>query len=587
LRAFFKYFLAALLALFVFCGIVFLILTGLLSTLVNGQKAVVPARSILVLDLSRNFKEIHQDNPLLEFTGDAEDQQPSLAELLQVLEQAGRDSSVRGIYLVANGNVNGFAASEEIRAALENFKTTGKFIIAHGDVMSQKAYHVANVANRLYLQPKGGIDWRGFSVEVTYFKNLLQKLDVDAQIFYDGRFKSATEPFREERMSAANRQQTEAWLGGIYRGFLQTTSRARNIDTATLHRYADAYEVRTPEDAVKLKLVDGLRYDDEVRKEMKKRLGLQEDDKISFVTPGTYLASGRISRKYSRDRIAVLFAEGEIVYGASESGQIGSDEYKDLLRKIRYNKDIKAVVLRVNSPGGSSLASEIIWREVALLRDAGKPVVVSMGDVAASGGYYIACGADSIFALSNTLTGSIGVFAIVPNMQGFFRNKLGITFDGVKTARYADAMTVTRPLTGEEKMLIQAEVDQIYADFKGRVVKGRKLSPAMVDSIAQGRVWTGEDARKVQLVDALGGLDRAIQSAAALAKLKEYGIRSYPDAKSPLDMILGSYGRQYQSQEAIRKELGPETYRTYLQLKQMRSQIGSPQARWPFDLDIR
>jgi protease IV len=540
----------------------------------------------MVLDLSRNFNEVRRDNPLLELTGDAEDQQPSLSELLQVLDQAGKDSSIRGIYVVANGNVNGFAASEEIRAALGRFKANGKFIIAHGDVMSQKAYHVANVASRLYLQPKGGIDWRGFSVDVAYFKNLLQKLDVEAQIFYDGRFKSATEPFREERMSAANRLQTEAWLGGIYRGFLHTASRARSIDTATLHRYADAYEVRTPEDAVRLKLVDGLRYDDEVRKEMKKRLGLQEDDKISFVTPGAYLASDRITRKFTKDRIAVLFAEGEIVYGPSESGQIGSDEYKDLLRKIRYNKEIKAVVLRVNSPGGSSLASEIIWREISLLRDAGKPVVVSMGDVAASGGYYIACGADSIFALPNTLTGSIGVFAIIPNMQGFLKNKLGITFDGVKTAKYADAMTVTRPLTGEEKMIIQSEVDQIYADFKGRVVKGRKLSPAMVDSIAQGRVWTGEDAKGVKLVDALGGLDRAIQSAASLAKLKEYSIRTYPDAKSPLEMIVGKYGRQYQSQEAIKKEFGPETYRTYLQLKQLRSQMGSPQARWPFDLDI-
>jgi protease-4 len=386
-------------------------------------------------------------------------------------------------------------------------------------------------------------------------------------------------------MSDANRVQTEAWLGGMYQRFLATTASARGLDTASLRRYANAYDIHTPDDAIRLKLIDGVKYDDEVKSEIKQRLGIAEDDKISFITPGTYIAAGKLYKKPAKDRIALVFAEGEILYGRDQEGVIASDAYRDLLRKIRYNKDIKAVVLRVNSPGGSSLASEIIWREIELLRKAGKPVVVSMGDVAASGGYYIACHADSIFALPNTLTGSIGVFSIVPNMQAFMKNKLGITFDRVKTATYADALTVTRPLTASEKTIIQQEVDRIYADFKGRVAVGRKLDPAVVDSIAQGRVWTGHDALRVKLVDAMGGLDRAVASAAAMAKLSEYSIREYPDPKSPLEMILGSFGKQYQGR-ALKAEMGEEAYKTYMQVKRIREQAGTIQARWPYELQI-
>jgi protease-4 len=584
-RSFFKYFLASLLAILVFCGLSLLILLGLAGGLLQKEASVVPARSVLVVDLSRHFRDMKEVNPLLELAGDEEDQVPSLAQLLRVIERAADDSAIRGIYLVVNQNSNGFAASGEIRQSLESFRKSGKFIIAYGDYIMQKSYHVANVASQVYVHPKGMIDWRGFSVEYVYFRNLLAKLEVEPQIFYDGRFKSATEPFREERMTDANRIQTEAWLGDIYSGFLSTAARARGLDTATLHRYAEEFSIRTPEDALRLKLVDGLKYDDEVKAEIKRRIGLAEDDKISFVTPGTYLASGKMYRKQGKDRIALVVAEGEIVYGRGQEGMIASDEYRDLLRKIRYTDDIKAVVLRVNSPGGSSLASEIIWREVELLRKAGKPVVVSMGDLAASGGYYISCNADSIFAQPNTLTGSIGVFAIVPNMQAFMKNKLGITFDRVKTARYADAMTVTRPLNASEKAIIQQEVDQIYRDFKGRVAAGRKLDPAVVDSIAQGRVWTGNEALRLRLVDGLGGLDRAIRSAAAMAKLKDYSIRDYPDEKSPLDLILGGFGKQYQSQ-ALRSEMGDEAYQLFMQVKRVRAQSGSVQARWPFDLRI-
>ncbi len=586
LRSFFAYFLAALLALFVFAGLTVLVTLAVAGTLLSRDLATVPSRSVLVVDLSRNFRDLKATNPLLELTGDTESDIPSLPDLLRVIHHAAGDSAIKGIYLVANDNNNGFASSEEIRQALLDFRKSGKFVIAYGDYIMQKSYHVANVATSVYVNPKGMVDWRGFSVEYAYFKQLLAKLEVEPQIFYDGRYKSATEPFREEKMTDANRLQTEAWLGGMYRGFLQSAASARKLDTATLHRYADAYEVRTPEDALRLKLIDGLRYDDEVKDEIKRRIGIGAKDKISFITPGTYVAAGKLYRKTEKNRIAVVYAEGEIMYGKSQEETIGSDEYRDVLRKIRYNDEIKAVVLRVNSPGGSSLASEIIWREVSLLRKAGKPVIVSMGDVAASGGYYIACDADSIFALPNTLTGSIGVFAIVPNMQAFLKNKLGITFDRVKTATYADALTVTRPLTPGEKAIIQQEVDHIYADFKTRVSNGRKLASAVVDSIAQGRVWTGEDALRVKLVDALGGLDRAVRSAASMAGLTAYSLREYPEPKSPLDMFLGGFDRQY-SQRILREELGEDSYRLYRQVQQLRQQSGQVQARWPYDLQVR
>ncbi len=585
MKSFFKYFLAALLALVVFCGIILVIMIGLVGSLMDTDKPSIPARSVLVVDLSRNFSETKVMNPLLEFTGNTEDEVPTLYELVQMINLAEKDSSIRGIYVVANGNANGFAASEEIRNALIRFKKNGKFIFSYGDYITQKAYSVANVANRVYCNPKGMLDWRGFSVEYMYFKNLLKKLEIEPQIFYDGKFKSATEPFREDKMTAANRIQTEAWLGDLYAGFLQKTAMVRGVDTATLHGYANQFAIASPGDGVRLKLLDGVRYDDELKQEMKKKLGLAEDDKISFITPGTYHASGILNKSFVKDKIAIVFAEGEIVYGKGDEGNIGSDEYREILRKIRFNKDVKAVVLRINSPGGSSLASEIIWREIELIKKSGKPVIVSMGDVAASGGYYIACNADSILAQPNTITGSIGVFAIVPNMEGFLKNKLGITFDGVKTAKYADALTVTHPMNSDEKRIIQHEVDNIYMDFKTRVADGRKKDTAYIDSIAQGRVWTGTRALQIGLVDRLASLEDAIKSAASLAKLKEYGIRQYPEEKSPFEVIFGSYGKNYKA-EILKNELGDDQYRLFMEVKKLKAQTGEVQAKIPFVFEV-
>jgi protease-4 len=575
-------FFAAILALIVFCGVIFLFFSFLIGGIMASDVAKVPARSVLFIDLSRNFSEKKIENPLLFLTGNIEDEVPTLYELIRIVKKAKSDSSIKGIYIKSNNNINGYAASEELRNALGDFKKSGKFIYAYGEYITQKAYHVSNIASRIYCNPKGMIDWTGLSVEYMYFRNLLKKLEIEPQIFYDGKFKSATEPFREEKMTEANRLQTSVWLGDVYQQLLWNTSRSRGIDTATLRRYANEYSVETPQDAVNLKLIDGVRYDDELRDEIKLKLKLGEDDKISFVTPGTYMHAVSLTDYGKTDKIAVVMAEGDIVDGKGEEGEIGSDTYRNLFRKLRYNKDIKAIVLRINSPGGSSLASEIIWRELYLAQKAGKPVVVSMGDVAASGGYYMACIADSIFAQPNTITGSIGVFAMIPNMGSFFKNKLGITFDRVKTSEYAGALTITKPLNPQERKIIQREVDRIYKDFKSRVADGRKRDTAYIDSIAQGRVWTGERAVGIGLVDRIGGIEEAIRSAATLAKIKEYNIREYPEPKSPLDILFGSFSSMNKSR-IMEDELGRENYDLYLRMKRLKENMGIIQARVPFE----
>jgi protease-4 len=465
------------------------------------------------------------------------------------------------------------------------FRQSGKFVIAYGDVMSQSAYRVANAAGKIYCNPKGMLDWRGFSVQFAYFKTLLKKLEIEPQIFYDGKYKSATEPFREEKMTVANKVQTEHWLGDMYNGFLMQTAEARKVDTGSLHGFANNMSAATSEDAVRLKLIDGARYDDQVKDEIKELLHIGNSDKIEFLLPSAYLASASMQARTSKDKIALVYADGEIVYGKGEEGQIASDDYRSLIRKLRYNDEVKAIVLRINSPGGSSLASEIIWRELELTRSAGKPVVVSMGDLAASGGYYIACDADSIFAEPNTLTGSIGVFAIVPNFQAMLKNKLGITFDGVKTAEHADAMTVTRPLTTSEKGFIQNEVDRIYADFKGRVAKGRKKDMAYIDSIAQGRVWTGNHAVANGLVDRLGHLDDALRAAASLAKLKDYSVREYPDPRSIFDVIRNGYSRYYRA-SMLEQEMGTEEFRLFKEVRHLKESSGEVMARIPATISI-
>jgi protease-4 len=584
MRSFFKIFLASFLALLVFSLIAFFLMIGAISGIASKDKANTGSKAILVIDLNKLYPEIGIKNPLHGFSGEEKYDVPTLYNVTRLINKAKTDSAVKGIYIKCGSNSNGFGASDEIRNALADFKTSKKFVYAYADVITQRAYHVANIADRIYCNPKGGVDWRGFAVQLAFLKGTLQKLEIEPQIFYAGKFKSATEPFRETQMTEANRLQTTELLYDLYNNFLLTTAASRKIDTATLKRYADQNLIQYASDAFRYKLIDGLKYDDEVQDELRKKLNIDKDEKVNFVSVDKYADAVDFRQKGS-NKIAVIYAAGDIVDGKGANGQIGGDTYRSLIRKVRLDKTVAAIVLRINSGGGSALASENIWREIVLARK-DKPVVISFGDVAASGGYYIACHSDSIFAQPNTITGSIGVFSLIPNMENFFNNKLGVTFDGVKTSENADALTVTKPLSPVQRQYIQNQVDTIYFDFKTRVSEGRKKSMEYVDSIGQGRVWSGTRALHLGLVDRIGGLNDAIASAAKLAKIKEYKLREYPDPPSIFDLYFGDL-EQNAKNSAIEKELGPDGLKTYGALRKVKQLLGITQARMPFDLDIR
>ncbi|MBC7826690.1 MAG: signal peptide peptidase SppA [Chitinophagaceae bacterium] len=583
MKSFFKIFFASLLALVVFSIISFFVAAGFISGLASRGQATTGNKAVMVIDLNTLYPEITVKNPLPSFSGEEHYDLPSLYDVIRLIDKAKADSAIKGIYIKCSNNSNGFGASDEIRKALADFKTSKKFIYAYADVISQRAYHVANISDKIYCNPKGGVDWRGFALQLVFLKGTLQKLEIEPQIFYAGKFKSATEPFRETQMTDANRLQTTELLYDLYNNFLATTAAARNIDTATLKRYADQNLVQYAADAFRYKLVDGLKYDDEVQDEIRQRLNIDKYAKLNFVSIAKYAAAVDFTQS-GTDKIAIIYATGDIVDGRGSKDQIGGETYRNLIRRVRLDKTIKAIVIRVNSGGGSAMASENIWREVTLARN-DKPVVISFGDVAASGGYYMSCSSDSIFAQPNTITGSIGVFSLLPNMQNFFNNKLGVTFDGVKTSENADALTVTKPLTPMQRQYIQNEVDTIYHDFKTRVSEGRKKTMDYVDSIAQGRVWSGSRALQLGLVDRLGGLSDAVASAAKLAKLKEYRLRQYPDPPGLFDNFFEDF-QQNAKNAAIEKDLGADGIKTYSTLKRVKQLLGITQARIPFDMLI-
>ncbi len=582
MRGFFKIFFATLLALALFSVLVFFVLIGLAGSIAAKGEEKIEAKSVLTLDLSRPFTEHTDPDPLAALQNGTN---PTLYEAIRLIAHARENESISGIYLSLDGNANGYAASNELRLALQDFKRSGKFVLAFGNTVTEDAYFVGNVADKIYVNPAGLVEWDGFEVTLPFVKGLLEKTAIEMQIFYAGKFKSATEIFRTEKMTPENRRQTAEWLSDMYSYFLQQTAAARKVDTATLQQLATAAAIQTPQDAVNARLIDAVRYDDEVKAELKKRLRIGTSDPLNLVSLNTYNDAVNV-RKTGRSKIAVIYAEGDIVDGAGDNMQIGGETFRGLIRKARLNKDVGAIVLRVNSGGGSALASEVIWRELQMARNENKkPVVVSMGDVAASGGYYIAAGADSIFANPTTITGSIGVFTVIPNMEGFFNNKLGITFDGVGTAPYAGSPTVVRPLTEKERSLVQNGVDRTYAQFKQRVANGRKKDTAYVESIAQGRVWSGSDALRIGLVDRLGTLQDAIACAARMAKLSDYGLREYPEAESWLEGLLNR--KKEEPAAVIREQLGEENYQIFQQVKKIKAMTGTVQARLPFDIIFR
>ncbi|MBI1341335.1 MAG: signal peptide peptidase SppA [Terrimonas sp.] len=583
MRSFFKIFFASFLALLVFSLIAFFLLITFIGGLASKDRPTVNPRSVLVLNLGQDYREQSRESPFSGFADNDELDVPGLYDVIRLIRKAKNDKNIAGIYITANNNPNGFAASEEIRQALEDFKESKKFVIAYGDIITQKAYYVATAADEIYLNPRGFFQWSGFAVDFAFFKGTLDKLDIRPQIFYAGKFKSATEPFRTDKMTDANKLQTMDWLGDLYGYFLQTVADSRKLDTVVLRELAQSGKVQEPEDALQNKLVDGLKYDDEMKEQLKGKMGLGKYDKMEFVSINKYSKTGGF-KKFTGDKIAVIYAEGDIVDGKGNENNIGSEPYQQLIRKARLDRNIKAIVLRVNSGGGSTLASELIWRELSLAREE-KPVVVSFGDVAASGGYYISCAADSIFASPVTITGSIGVFSIIPNMGSFFQNKLGITFDGVKTSPFADNPSVTRPMTDAEQKMMQTSINNIYTDFKTRVANGRHIDTAVVESIAQGRVWSGMKALQHGLIDRFGGLERAITSAATLAQLTDYRVKEYPEPRSFFDKIFNA-AAPLNINEAIEKEIGKDNYLWYKEMISVRQMMNQPQARLPFQFFI-
>ncbi len=583
MKSFFKIVLASLVALVIFCVLSFIVMLVFVSIAASSDKPNIASKSVLVLDLTKEMKEQLQEDVLGSFTGNDDSNIPGLFQTVRLIENAKNDDKISGIYIKCIDNVNGFAASDELRNALLDFKKSNKFVVAYGDVISQKGYYIANVADRVYCNPKGTLDWRGMAANLFFMKGTLEKLEIEPQIFYAGKFKSATEPLRERQMTEANKIQTSVYINDIYSRMLLAASQKTKTDTAVLHALANNGTIQTATDAYNNKLLDGLKYDDEVKSEIIAKLGLKETERINFLSMGKYAKAISFPSTGS-DRIAVIYADGEIVDGKGGSDEVGSETYRNLIRKARLDKNVKAIVLRVNSPGGSALASEVIWREITIAKK-DKPVVVSFGDVAASGGYYISCNADSIFAQPNTITGSIGVFGVIPNMQKFFEGKLGVTFDGVKTGPYADMLTVSRPLNPAERSFIQNSIDTIYGAFKGRVAEGRKLSLIMVDSIAQGRVWTGSDASKIGLVDRIGNVKDAINCAARMSKLKSFSIKEYPEKKTFLEELFET-AKTDVSVKMVKEEIGNEQYFLMKKLKQVKQMMGIPQAKLPFTLEI-
>ena len=584
MKSFFKIFIASLLALIVFSILGVMVLIGIAASASSSDKPVIGSDAVLVLDLSKPYKETVQENPFASLATDGDFETPSLFDMVRLIEHAKLDANVKGIYILASSNVNGFGASEEIRKALLDFRKSKKFVVAYGETISQKGYAVANVAQKIFVHPQGGLEWAGFSSNLVFLKGMLDKLEIKPEIFYAGKFKSATEPLRETQMTDANRLQTSVWLGDLYNQFLYQTAAARNLDTAFIRSLAVEGKIQTAADAVKYNLIDGLKYDDQVKNEITGRLNLAVNSKINFIYFGEYAKSVTLNESSASEKIAVIYANGDIISGTGADEQVASDDYKELIRKARLDKSVKAIVLRVNSPGGSALASDVIWREVSLAKKE-KPVVVSMGDVAASGGYYIACNANKVFANASTITGSIGVFSIVPNIESFLKNKIGITTDRVRTGPFADMGSMDRALTAPEKMFFQSSTDSIYNTFKSRVAEGRKRNMEYVDSIAQGRVWTGTRGLNVGLVDEIGTLSDAIKAAASMAKITTYRLKEYPEKKNILEQLFNNYKRTV-SLHLIESELGVDHLLMMQQVKKVKAMVGVPQAKLPYTISV-
>lgn len=570
-----------------------LIITFILLALIVGAAIMsssqpdttIPQNAILRLTLDTSIPERSTNNPFADFGlgGIGAQQVPGLYETVNAIKHAKEDANIKGILLDLGMIPSGMATVEEIRNALLDFKKSGKFILAYSEIYSQKAYYLATVANKVYMNPEGALDFRGIAGEVMFVKGLMEKLDVQIQVIRHGKFKSAVEPYILDKMSQANKEQTLTYINALWKQMLIGISQSRGLSETQLNKLADNLTGYTPDLAVKEKLVDQLIYKDQLLQELRNKLNINKNKDINSVNLGKYvLATENIGTVHSKDKIAIVFAYGDIISGNGDEGTIGSERISKAIRSARLDKNVKAIVLRVNSPGGSALASDIIWREMVLAKKE-KPVVVSMGDVAASGGYYVSCAASKVFASPNTITGSIGVFGMIPNFQKALQNKLGITFDKVSTNKHSDFIPITRPMDAEESAIMQRDIERIYNTFIKHVAEGRKMTITAIDSIGQGRVWSGVDAKKLKLIDEFGGLNSALDEAAKLAKISKYSIQPLPALKDPFIKLIEQLSGDYKD-ASIQKELGAYYgYFTYLRKLANADKI---QARLPFEMNV-
>jgi protease-4 len=551
MKAFFKGVLINILGTIVSSIIFILILIGIINLIIPDNDVVVKENSVLKINLSNiNVVERSSNNPFdeLNLTG-VESESIELKEILDNIEKAKKDNNIKAIYINTSFVNAGLSQIEEIRNKLLEFKAYKKPIIAYSEVYSQTAYYLASVADEIYLNPAGVIELKGLSISQMFYTGLLEKLDIDMQIIRHGKFKSAVEPFTLSKMSNENREQMSLLVNSLSKNIISSIAKERKLPINLINEHTNNLSLENAKSCLELGYVDGLLYQDQVEKKL---ISISKGEKLNVISLEKYNEVKDKSKKVSSNKIAIIYATGTIDLGNGDETSIGSITTAKAIKKAREDKNVKAIILRINSGGGSALASDIIWRETQLIK---KPFVVSMGDYAASGGYYIACEADHILANRTTLTGSIGVFGMIPNLQNFYKNKLGITIDTVNTHKSAD-MGIDRALTTFERKKIQQGVEETYNTFISKVAKGRNMTTNEVDQIGQGRVWSGFDAKSIGLIDSYGGLEEAINIACNLAKIKDHQIISLPKKKDLLQDLMLKIGEDATISNLLIQKLG-------------------------------
>ena len=582
---FFKSFLSSCLGTIVALVAVTILGIILVSALAAADEVTtIDEQSVLVLNLNGPITELELDDPIADLIPEASDRSMGLLQLTGAIRHAKEDSKIEGILLNTAMVGAGYASIEELREALIDFKTSGKWIIAYSDAYSEGAYYLSSVADKIFLNPNGLLEFNGLSAEVMFFKRLFDKLEIRPEVFRAGQFKSAVEPFIREDLSAENDLQLRELLGSIHQQMILSIAADRKIDTAQLEKISKGMLVREATDAVTHKLVDSLLYEDQMHDVLRSRIGLDKDEKISFVKYSAYRSSYE-QKSESKSEIAVIVADGSIMPGKADNGVVGSKTINDALRRARTSDRVKAVVLRINSPGGSFTASDDMWREIQLTSKE-KPVIASMSDYAASGGYFLAMACDTIVARPTTITGSIGVFSVMFDLSGLLNNKIGITTDEVKTGDFGNMFTVTRPLTEEEKNIWQKQTERVYKIFTGKAASGRGMKEEDLEKIASGRVWSGTQALENNLVDVLGGMNDAVRIAAASASLgDDYRLRFYPKPKTFIEKLMSGAEMEVFAADPLEKLAGPEEKILLRQWKRLQ-EYGGIQARMPVEFNI-